>query len=152
MLPSRRQEALRLLHSKVPDVRLCREVEAFCHGRSASAADYRDLVCRSVFNLANGGSETGCAANVVCDTDASLSRGTLLHTLEAERVARRERFEQMLQEKYDSLNDEKFKAIITCRACGSTEVRWEEKQTRSADEGASVFCTCNTCKNRWVMR
>jgi DNA-directed RNA polymerase subunit M/transcription elongation factor TFIIS len=58
----------------------------------------------------------------------------------------------MLQEKYDALNDRKFQAIVRCRRCGSEEVTWDEKQTRSADEGATVFCACQTCKNRWVMR
>ena len=58
----------------------------------------------------------------------------------------------VVQEKYDSLNDRQFQAIVRCRRCGSQEVSWEEKQTRSADEGATVFCVCTTCKNRWVMR
>lgn len=149
MLPSRRQEALRFLHAARADVRLCRTVEASCHGVSASDADYHDLIRRSAFNLA---SNPAVGEDVVHATDEELARGTLLGKLEAECAARKERFEQMLQEKYNSLDDEKFQAIITCRACGSTEVRWEEKQTRSADEGASVFCTCSNCKNRWVMR
>ena len=58
----------------------------------------------------------------------------------------------MLQEKYDSLNDRTFQAIVRCRRCGSQDVTWEEKQTRSADEGASLYCTCAVCKNRWVIR
>lgn len=149
MLASRRQEALRHLHSARADVGLCRSVEASVHGLSASESDYRDLILRSVFNLSTN---LDVGEDVVHCTDEELSRGTLLGKLERERVMRKDRFEQMLQEKYDSLNDQSFKAIITCRACGSTEVRWEEKQTRSADEGASVFCTCNSCKNRWVMR
>lgn len=149
MLPSQRQEALRVLHASRPDVRLCRRVEALAHGLSASGADYRDLVLRSAFNLSKN---PAVGEDVVYRTDHDLSQGTLLGTLEQERAARKDRFEQMLQEKYDALNDQNFTAIIKCRACGSTEVRWEEKQTRSADEGASVFCTCNSCKNRWVMR
>ena len=149
MLPVRRQAALCMLHKNRGDVTLCREVEALCHGHSASPEEYYDLIRRSAFNLAANPAST---INVVHDTDTHLAKGTLLGTLEEERTARKERFEQMLQEKYDALDDAKFKAIITCRACGSTEVRWEEKQTRSADEGASVFCTCNSCKNRWVMR
>ena len=58
----------------------------------------------------------------------------------------------MLQEKYDALNDKTFESIVRCRRCGSGEVTWEEKQTRSADEGATVFCACTVCKNRWVLR
>ena len=149
MFPSRRQNALRLLHKSRADVVICREVEALCHSLSATYEEYRDAVLRSAFNFA---SNPTLGVDVVFQTDHDLARGTLIGKLEDERRARKERFDEMLQEKYDALDDAKFKAIITCRACGSTEVRWEEKQTRSADEGASVFCTCNSCKNRWVMR
>jgi DNA-directed RNA polymerase subunit M/transcription elongation factor TFIIS len=150
MLPARRQAALRLLLTSRPDAaELCREVEAICHGVSVSSDEYLDIVRRSAFNLS---SNRRIGVDVVCRTDPDLAQSTLIGKLERERHARKERFEQMLQEKYDALDEAKFKAIITCRACGSTEVRWEEKQTRSADEGASVFCTCNSCKNRWVMR
>lgn len=72
--------------------------------------------------------------------------------IEMERVMRAKRFDEMLKEKYDALDDQQFKAIVKCRRCGSSEVRWEEKQTRSADEAATVFCTCVKCGNRWVMR
>ena len=149
MLPIRRQAALRLLGHYRNDVYLCRDVESQCHGLSTNADEYMDNIRRAAFNLH---SNPSVGREVVQETDARLAQGTLVGKLEAERVARKTRFEQMLQEKYDALNDANFQAIITCRRCGSTEVRWEEKQTRSADEGASVFCTCNSCKNRWVMR
>lgn len=150
MLPTGRQAALRLLLTSRPnEVEMCREVEALCHGASVSSDEYMDLVRRSAFNLS---SNRKIGIDVVYKTDYELAQGTLVGKLERERHSRKDRFEHMLQEKYDALNDAKFKAIITCRACGSTEVRWEEKQTRSADEGASVFCTCNSCQNRWVMR
>lgn len=149
MLPSIRQAALRHLHDARSDLNLCRTVEAFCHASSACNVDYEDLILRSAFNLSVN---PIVGEDVVYKTDEELAKGTLLGRLDDERAARSYRFKQMLQEKYDALDDEKFKAIITCRTCGSTEVRWQEKQTRSADEGATVFCTCNSCKSRWVMR
>ena len=149
MLPSQRQTALRLLFNIRPRVELCREIESLCHGCSASADEYMQMIRRSAFNLS---ANPNIGIDVVNQSDRGLSQGTLIGKLEEERRARKERFDQMLQEKYDALDDAKFKAIITCLRCGSTEVRWEEKQTRSADEGASVFCTCFSCKNRWVMR
>jgi DNA-directed RNA polymerase subunit M/transcription elongation factor TFIIS len=81
-----------------------------------------------------------------------LTEDTLVGRIHLECRNRHVRFHAMLQDKYDSLNDRTFTAIVKCRRCGSEEVTWEEKQTRSADEGATVFCSCSTCKNRWVMR
>jgi len=41
---------------------------------------------------------------------------------------------------------------VTCRVCGvASKVDWEIKQTRSADEGSTIFCVCNKCKTRWKM-
>jgi DNA-directed RNA polymerase subunit M/transcription elongation factor TFIIS len=41
--------------------------------------------------------------------------------------------------------------VLFCRKCGHDEVTWHTKQTRSADEGSTVFCTCSRCFNRWKM-
>lgn len=40
--------------------------------------------------------------------------------------------------------------VLRCR-CGSINVRWVQKQTRSADEGMSNFCTCADCNRSWKM-
>jgi DNA-directed RNA polymerase subunit M/transcription elongation factor TFIIS len=56
-----------------------------------------------------------------------------------EKNTRAERFERML-EKYDALNDRRFEALVRCRRRDGEEVTWDEEQTRSADEGATVFC------------
>ena len=150
MLAARRVQALRLLHAARPaDPLLCREVEAECHAVSAWPHEYLDHVRRAAFNLKENAS---VGVEVVRAPDSALTEGTLLGRIEAETRARNARFEQMLQEKYDALNDRQFQAIVRCRRCGSTEVSWSEKQTRSADEAATVFCVCTQCKNRWVMR
>ncbi len=36
----------------------------------------------------------------------------------------------------------------TCRRCGQSKTQYMEKQTRSADEPATIFVTC-ICGNRW---
>jgi DNA-directed RNA polymerase subunit M/transcription elongation factor TFIIS len=42
---------------------------------------------------------------------------------------------------------------ITCRFCGKGNVEYTTKQTRSADEGSTIFlmCTNSNCKKRWKM-
>lgn len=37
----------------------------------------------------------------------------------------------------------------TCDKCGGDEVRFYTQQLRSADEGSTVFYTCQTCGNKW---
>lgn len=150
MLPTRRRDALRLLLQKREgDFLLCRDVESLCHAGARTSGEYMDRVRRAAFNLA---ANPSLGREVVHLPDSFLAKGTLVGRIEEERKEREERFANMLQEKYDALNDRKFQAIVRCRRCGSEEVTWDEKQTRSADEGATVFCACQTCKNRWVMR
>ena len=40
---------------------------------------------------------------------------------------------------------------VRCKKCGSNDVTHEFLQTRSADEGTTIFCTCMKCKKRWKM-
>lgn len=50
-----------------------------------------------------------------------------------------------------SLKDMKMSSFITCRKCGCKEIFSYDKQTRSADEGATRFfeCTNSKCGFRW---
>ena len=41
---------------------------------------------------------------------------------------------------------------IKCRDCGKNTVTYLEVQTRSADEGASVFYSCTNCLAHWKQR
>ena len=149
MLPTVRQRALRLIAAaRDDDVALAREVEARCHAASANAHEYGDHVRRAAFNLR----EASVGVDVVHAPDELLVDGTLAGRIAAEREAREDRFTRMLEEKYEAMNDQSFRAIVRCRRCGSTDVTWDEKQTRSADEAATVFCVCTMCKNRWVLR
>ena len=150
MLSESRARAIRLLLTSRPnDFPLCREVEADCHAASSTPREYTDAVLRAAFNLKEN---LAAGRDVVHAPDATLTAGTLVGRIDDERRARDERFQKMLQEKYDALNDRQFEAIVRCRRCKSAEVRWEEKQTRSSDESATVYCICTSCKLRWVMK
>ena len=89
---------------------------------------------------------------LIYKTDREMAKGTIIEDIECEAENRRVRFEQMLQEKYDMLNDKTFRATLKCMRCGSADITWEQKQTRSADEAMTIFCSCNKCNNRWTMR
>lgn len=150
MLGTQRLRALQLLATSRPDdILLCRDTEARCHAASNTPHEYTDQIRRAAFNLKEN---AALRDDVVHRPDATLTEGTLLGRIESETRAREERFERMLHEKYEAINEGRFKSIIRCRRCGSSEVTYEEKQTRSADEAASLFFSCTKCKNRWVTR
>lgn len=150
MLASARQRALKLLVTRRPEDPLaCRDVEAACHARAHTPSEYADHVMRAAFHLEQSPT---IGVELVDASDDELARGTLAGRIEHERRAREERFQQMLQEKYDELNEARFQALVRCRRCGSEDVTWQEKQTRSADEATTVFVVCTTCKNVWVLR
>lgn len=150
MEPVRRRNALRLLtHSRPTEFQLVRDIESFCHANANNATEYEDRVRHAAFNLLNN---PNVGLDVVSVSDDILAKETLVGRIQKETEVRHERFQAMLQDKYDAINDQSFTAIVRCRRCGSEEVTWEEKQTRSADEGATIFVACATCRNRWVMR
>ena len=150
MLPSERQRAMQLLHLVRTDVRFARAVEARCHAPSTTRAEYHAHVRRATFNLRNN---PAIGDEVTTIDDEALARGTLMEKIVRARQERDERFCKMLQEKYDELNSHgQGQSILRCRKCRGTDIHWDEKQTRGADEAATVFCVCTTCHNRWVIR
>jgi transcription factor S len=40
-------------------------------------------------------------------------------------------------------------ATTLCPKCNSNKAYYEERQTRSADEAATIFFTCVQCKHKW---
>tara|TARA_B100002051_G_C16720729_1_gene632259 strand:- start:1312 stop:1761 length:450 start_codon:yes stop_codon:yes gene_type:complete len=149
MNPTLRQKALRLM-SHTHSIAISREVEHALYAYSCTSQEYIDNTLRVAYNMRMN-PDIVCP-EMVCMRDADLIEGTLLEKIEQETQARNQRFEQMLQEKYDQINEKGYNAILKCRRCGSIEVTYDEKQTRGADEAATLFCACHTCKNRWVMR
>ena len=41
--------------------------------------------------------------------------------------------------------------FLKCSKCKSTDIIWNARQTRSGDEGMTIFCTCSGCETRWRM-
>ena len=144
-----RRNVLSLL-CETHDFDLCREIERNIHAASSSLDEYLDNTTRVAYNMYTN--PKIAHPSMVLQDDEDMIHGTLLEKIENETRAREERFQKMLQEKYEEINESGFNALLKCRRCGSIEVSYDEKQTRGADEAASVFCSCVTCGNRWVMR
>lgn len=53
------------------------------------------------------------------------------------------------RQRLQSIEDQASRGGIVCRACNQATVIVQQKQTRSADEGMTVFCSCRTCGKQW---
>lgn len=90
-------------------------------------------------------------------TDEDLKRGTLQETWEKEFFERQSLAKQVLSganqietSKSEQEKEKEVKGIFSCPRCKSYNVDTEQKQTRSADEPMTIFCTCNVCHKRFV--
>ena len=53
------------------------------------------------------------------------------------------------QMKREQLTESSFDGLLQCSKCKSRKVSYCTMQTRSADEGATVFAYCHECSARW---
>lgn len=64
-------------------------------------------------------------------------------------------YRTLLQQSSTNATDPKRYNVIVCKNCKRHgrhgDVHWYSRQTRSADEGATIFCICKTCNKRWKM-
>lgn len=148
----RRRRVLNLLNSFCDNLSHSREIEASIHALCTDLDEYVSKSQQLIFNIRQNVYLVPKGKHLVFNSDQEMAEGTIIENIEQESQIQRMRFEQMLEEKYEMLNDKSFKSTLKCRRCGSSEVSWEQKQTRSADEAMTVFCTCNKCNQRWTMR
>lgn len=153
IVPTKRQSVIYLIHNFIKDVHFSRNLEAAIHSFSTTEEEYIDKCKQIILNLKNNPAlKEKYGIEMLLRNDSQLAENTIVEDIERESGERKRRFEQMLQEKYEMMNDKTYKETLKCRRCGSSDVSWEQKQTRSADEASTVFCTCTKCKNRWTMR
>ena len=56
----------------------------------------------------------------MCMNNEEASRGTIIEDIEIETKARQERFQRMLQNKYEQMDDTRYRSTLKCRRCGSS--------------------------------
>lgn len=148
----KRFDSLRFLNEIINDWKRSREIEMAAHAISRTTAMYVDKMHQIIHNVNLNPELVQEGANVAVMSDKRMAANTIIENIEKERAEKQKLFEEFLQEKYDMVNRDSYRTTLRCRRCGSPDVRWEQKQTRGADEAMTVFCTCAKCQNRWTMR
>ncbi len=118
-------------------------------------ADYSAKVLQLAWNLKQNGSTLLAAyepAVLVHLDDSVLAEGTEAAKWRTEYERRLTRQQQLLTEeaKFEEAETSAHGGIV-CNRCHSRSIVVQQQQTRSADEGMTVYCTCKQCGLRWKM-
>ena len=117
-----------------------------CH----STGEYTREATRVCHNIVRNSKLLGTEPRVLCAMSNDDSRATELRRhmdSEAETAAM---VQSMLKEKYDSVSANNTAGVLRCRVCKGSDVSFQQKQTRGADEAMTIFCIC-VCGARWKM-
>lgn len=130
---------------------VARDIEATTYSVCVDERQYIDAVKRALRNVANN--IENATQFLAITPDDQLLDGTIVERIRAQEKIRRDNFRHMLQEKTNVMdkNRDAYKSSMKCRRCGSDDISWELKQTKSADEATTAFCVCAVCQNRWTM-
>lgn len=165
--PQRRQDVTLALggapksSSANPVAKVAQVLEEAIHQSATTHEEYVASVVRLLFALSHNRNhimklvQKTSAHEVVAMEDAELLVGTGVARAQEQLDDREHRFKSMLQEKFEELTDkgrhEEGEGLLKCGRCQSTNVIWDQRQTRSADEGMTIIAQCLSCNNTWSM-
>lgn len=117
--------------------------------------DYTAKVLQLAWNLSQNGPFLLASYEpnmLVLLDDAVLAQGTPAAEWWAQYELRLKRQQQLLTEeaKFDEAETSAHGGLV-CNRCHSRTIGVQQQQTRSADEGMTVYCTCKQCGLRWKM-
>ena len=82
-------------------------------------------------------------------SDREMRRGTALEEVERAEAQHQAHFEDMLQQRYSSVDS--GHSVMRCRRCKKSNLAFEQKQTRGADESMTIFVSCKDCSLNWKL-
>ena len=134
------------------------EQRMYCYHRHSREA-YMAHMRKMAYNLASNGA--ALLARYSPDQlaqldDAILAKGSPIEKW-ADAYRERKREEDELLRSNESVIEEdecarqQVEGIMVCTRCKSTDITWDQKQTRGADESMTVFFQCRNCAKRWKM-
>jgi DNA-directed RNA polymerase subunit M/transcription elongation factor TFIIS len=116
---------------------------------ACAASEYTRLMQRAAFICSDASVETLHSlppAALLGTSDDTLTVGTA-------HAAWQDNFYQLQELARTVLSSDKSNAqqgIFACPKCKSYDVDVDQKQTRSADEPMTIFCSCNVCGKRFI--
>jgi DNA-directed RNA polymerase subunit M/transcription elongation factor TFIIS len=131
------------------------DLEHGCYCQSlVDGASYRRTVLSALHGLEHGNlaalvGALGAASALSSPVEAVFGSCTTMQVVEEQEITRARARETLR----DLVHDERLNvpdAGIRCTSCKSSNVRFCFMQTRSADEGTTIYCTC-VCGKRWKM-
>lgn len=164
VLPRHRHGVLRLLmeqlrRARMPAARAAqyvRAVERQVYAQSAAARQpYMRLARTMAFNLGQNGaylSKTYPPHRLPQLDHTLLAKTTPMESWYQEHLENKSKEEEILRaQPTDFLEDDDGTSLMQCSKCHSSNIVWEQKQTRGADESMTIFCQCKDCGKRWKM-
>jgi DNA-directed RNA polymerase subunit M/transcription elongation factor TFIIS len=140
------------------DAALARTLEQHIfHGTLMQQADYNAKVLQVAWNLKTNapyllGTYTPDVLTFL--DDQALAHGTAAAEWWEHHEQRLKRQQQLLHEEAKFEEAEQSVSAhggLVCNRCHSRSIAVQQQQTRSADEGMTVYCTCKQCGLRWKM-
>jgi DNA-directed RNA polymerase subunit M/transcription elongation factor TFIIS len=138
---------------------LAHSLEHACQTHSlTSRTAYERVALRCLYLLEHGLIDEARLRELGALTVASVPLETIVHSLPAKeeiltKEEHRRKSAALLKDltQGDSMMEAFPDSGLRCKKCGSNDITHEFLQTRSADEGTTIFCTCTSCKKRWKM-
>jgi DNA-directed RNA polymerase subunit M/transcription elongation factor TFIIS len=79
-------------------------------------------------------------------------QGTVIDQVRQQLEGHEEKFKLMLQDRFDELESATGGGnLVTGKFCSSSNVIYNMRQTRSADEGMSAYLCCLKCGSSWKL-
>ena len=128
----------------LPKTPWARDAERLAAVSARTAHEYLDHVCEN-WRLSE---RLGVATDGGAMERGRVSTAVALGE-DAEAMAAHERASRIAH--LDALVASASSGAMHCRKCSSDRITVQQKQTRSADEGMTVFCSCDQCGHQWRM-
>jgi transcription elongation factor S-II len=163
LLPVHRHRGLQLLMQQMKGkasqrdaAQYVRQLElAICAETLGARTAYMRTVRAMAFNLRQNGRHllsTHAPETLIQLDHVVLAKGTPIEMWHKTHMQRQVKEAELQNSKpIDFFEGEDDTSLIRCSRCRSSDVTWEQKQTRGADESMTVFFTCTNCDKRWKM-
>lgn len=149
--PHTRMRVLRMLMdiANVP-MELAIQIDETIIDKFRDHGDYTKEATRICHNIYHNPALLKIDSHTLCNLSNDECRAPELEHHANEETQTAHIVQSMLKEKYADSVSTNTAGKLRCRVCKGTDVSFQQKQTRGADEAMTIFCVC-VCGARWKM-